>query len=284
MSKIYYFNQLNYGNVPYNKPNGTKATVKSGGCGVVSATIVFDTLSQKQLYNPVSMAQFSQKCGARTNNGTDEGTLLNALCKANKGFSWKGTSDVNALVKHLQNGGMAICNQGSAYNVFSTQGHFVVAWRMVGNNIEVADPSNTKTKYLLYNRPKRIVKRTEYGCIVSPEQMKKATADRSPSYYLVSYKGASKDMDIKAGDKVVLTNNNVCYHSASKKNPYTLSEISKFYGTQKAQLKKGRTCTVKAVDKLGNGNIWLKIDVNSKPVYIIAYDKKKNATYVTKKA
>lgn len=279
MSKIYYFNQLNYGNTPYNKPNGTHATVKSGGCGVVSATIVFDTLAGKELYTPPTMAKFSIAHGARTNDGTNEATLLNALCKANNGFSWRGTRDVNELVKHLQTGGMAICNQGSAYNVFSTAGHYVVAYGMDGKNIEVADPSNTSTKYDKYNRPKRIVKKTQYGCIVKPKEMQKATADRYPSYYLITYKG-DEPMNIKVGDKVTLTNNNVCYKSASKKNPYALSEISKFYGDNKAQLKKGRTCTVKAVDKLGNGNIWLKIEVNDNPVYIIAYDKKKNTWYV----
>lgn len=280
MSKLYYYNQLNYGNYSYNKPNGTSATIKSGGCGVVSATIVFDTLAQKALYTPVTMARFSILKGARTNNGTDETTLLNALCKANKGFTWRGTRDVDELVKHLQNGGMAICNQGSAYNVFSTQGHYVVAWRMDGNNIEVVDPSNTKTKYLLYKRPSRTVKRTSYGCIVKPSEMKKATADRYPSYYLVSYEGAEKEMDIKAGDKVTLTNNNVCYKEANKKNPYTISEISQFCCDLKAQVKKGSKRTVKAVDKLKDGNIWLKIEVNDKAVYIIAYDKKKNQWYI----
>lgn len=277
---LYYYNQLSYGNVPYNKPNGTSATVASGGCGVCSACIVFNTLAQKELYTVAAMARFSKEHGARTNNGTDEGTLLNALCKANKGFSWKGSRDVKELVKHLQSGGMAICNQGNAYNVFSNNGHFVAAWRMDGKNIEVVDPSNTSNKYNLYNRQSRIVRKTAYGCIVKPSIMKKATADRYPSYYLVSYEGAEKEMDIKAGDKVTLTNNNVCYKEANKKNPYTISEISQFCCDLKAQIKKGSKRTVKAVDKLKNGNIWLKIEINDKPVYIIAYDKKKNQWYV----
>lgn len=279
MSKLYYYNQLSYGNVPYNKPDGTHKTIKTSGCGVCSACIVFNTLAQKELYSVAEMAKFSKAHGARTNNGTDENTLLNALCKANKGFSWKSCRDVKELVKHLQSGGMAICNQGDAYNVFSDAGHFVVAWRMDGKNIEVADPSNTSNKYNLFNRPSRIVRKTAYGCIVKPSIMKKATADRYPSYYLISYKEEKKDMSVKTGDVITLNANNICYKSTAK-DAYTISEITKFFfGEQKARLRKGKKFTVKAVDKV-NGDVWCKITVNDKAVYILAYKKETGKWYI----
>lgn len=276
---LYYFNQNNYGDVSYNKPNGTKATVKSGGCGVVSATIAFDTLAQEELYDVPEMAKFSKGCGARTNDGTNESVLLNALCKVNKGFSWRGTSDVKLLVEHLTKGGIAICNQGSSYNVFSTGGHYVVAYGMDGKNIKVADPSMYSGKYDKSPRPKRIVKKTAYGCIVKPSQMKKATADRSPSYYLISYKKEKKELTFKAGDKFTLKANNVCYKTATRGDFYTIGELSQFYGEEKARLKKGRTLTAKAVDKVA-GDVWIKVTINDKPVYILAYKKDTKKWYV----
>ena len=186
---FYYYNQRDYSYVPYDNPNTSKKeTVATSGCGVCSACMVFNNLAQKVLYTVPAMAKFSINCGARDNSGTNEKTLLNALCKANKGFSWRGTTDVNELVKHLKSGGMAICNQGDVYNIFSTAGHFVVADRMVGNAVDILDPDMYAGKYDAYDRPNRIVSKTNYGCVVTTAQLSKATSDRNPAYYLVSYK------------------------------------------------------------------------------------------------
>ncbi|MBR6393043.1 MAG: hypothetical protein IKS12_07125 [Eubacterium sp.] len=186
--KLFYNNQRNYKNLSYNKPDGSSATISSSGCGVVSACIAINTLAQKSLFSVAEMRDLSKSCGARIMNGTNEITLLNAICKKHSAFSYTTTRDVNKLVEHLKKGGVAICNQGDAYNIFSTSGHYVCAWRMVGNNIEVADPSMYSGKYDTAPRPKRIVKKTDNGCVVTPSQMAKATQDRYPSYYLITYK------------------------------------------------------------------------------------------------
>ena len=191
---LFYYNQNDYSGVSYSKPDGTYKTIKTSGCGVVSACIALNTLAGRELYNVYEMANFSKSCGARVNSGTDENKLLTALCKAEKGFSFKTGRDVDALLKHLKNGGVAICNQGGGYNVFSTSGHYVVAYKESGGNIFVADPSNTPSKYDKFSRPQRIVKKTDYGCVVKPCEMKKATADRYPSYYLISY---SENKEVK---------------------------------------------------------------------------------------
>lgn len=184
---MYYYNQNNYGSVPYPRPSDKSATVKSGGCGVCSACMVMNNLAGKELYSVRQMAEFSIKNGARDNAGTNVKTLLSALCKANPDFSYKTSNSSLDLVNHLKKGGIAICNQGDVYNVFSTAGHFVVAYRMSENNIEVLDPQMYSGKYDAYRRPQRIVKRTEHGCIVSVKEMVRATADRSPAYFLVTY-------------------------------------------------------------------------------------------------
>ena len=186
--KLFYYNQNDYSNLSYNKPDGTKATVASGGCGVVSACIAVNTLAQKTVFTVKQMRDLAISSGARGYDGTDETTLLKAICKKNSAFSYKTTNSVDALVKHLKGGGVAICNPGNAYNVFSTSGHFVCAWRMVGSNIEVADPSMYSSKYDKSPRPSRIVKKTSTGCVVTPSIMSKATQDRSPAYFLISYK------------------------------------------------------------------------------------------------
>lgn len=184
--KLYYFNQLK-SKLTYNKPDGTKKTIASSGCGVVSACIVMNTLAQKDLVTIKKIRDLAINSGARTNDGTNEYALLNAIVHNYDGFSFKTSRSVDDLIKHLKKGGMAICNQGKAYDVFSNAGHYVVAYKMVGDNIQVVDPSWTATKYDKGKRPERIVKKSEYGCIVKPSIMALATQDRSPCYYLVSY-------------------------------------------------------------------------------------------------
>ena len=277
--KLYFYNQNNYDNVAYNKPDGTKATVKSGGCGVCSACIVFNTLAQKELYSVAAMAKFSISHKARTNNGTDEKALLKALCEANKGFSYKTSNDVKELVKHLKNGGMAICNQGSAYNVFSTSGHYVVAYGLDGGNIKVADPSYTATKYDKYNRPKRIVSKTSYGCIVKPAEMKKATADRDPSYYLVSYKGKKNKPAVKIGKAYYFSTEPYCYKDTTKKNVYLINEISNLTCAEKARLQRGTKVKPLTVQEV-NGNVWITFEKKKKTVYALVYNYEKDKAYI----
>lgn len=190
--KLFYHNQNNYSNYQYNKPDGSKATIASGGCGVVSAVIAINTIAQKEVISVPKMRDLAQSSGARVMDGTNEGALLSAFCKKHPAFSYLPTNSEAELVKHLKNGGTAICNQGNAYNVFSTSGHFVCAWRMLGNNIDVADPSIYSGKYDRSPRPSRIVAKTSEGCIVTPQVMAKATQDRNPAYFLISYKGAKK--------------------------------------------------------------------------------------------
>lgn len=204
-----YYNQCNYSNVGYDNPNTSKyETIATSGCGVCAACMVVNTLKGRELYSVKAMADFAIKNRARDNSGTNMVTLLKALCKAQPNYSYKTTNDINAVVNHLKNGGMAILNQGDIYNVFSTAGHFVVADKMVGNNINILDPYMYGGKYTnSATRRNRIVKATEYGCIVSPSQAAKACSDRNPAYFLITYTAPKKagKPNYNAGSKYILT-------------------------------------------------------------------------------
>lgn len=275
----YYYNQQNYEKLAYNKPNGGKATIKSGGCGVCAACIVFNNLAGKELYTVAKMRDFSISNKARTNSGTDMNTLLKALCKANTAFSFITTSDVDKLTLHLKSGGMAIANQGSSYNVFSTAGHYVVAYKPNGSNIEVVDPQMYSGKYDAYNRPKRIVKKTTNGCIVSKAEIKKATADRNPSYYLVTYKKptttkptetsksvSAPALSFKTGAYTLTADLNVRTGAGTKYDKKKYTALTKdgqknavISAKPYAVLKKGTKVTVSEVKKVSATEFWGKI-------------------------
>lgn len=184
---MYFYNQRDYASLNYKSSAHPDATISSSGCGVCSTAMLINNLAGKELYTVKAMRDLSISSGARVAEGTDVRTLLNAVIKAHSEFSFTTTSDEAKLVAHLKAGGMAIANQGDAYNVFSTAGHFVVAESMVGENINILDPYMYTGKYDTSPRPSRIMNKTNYGCVVSPTQIGKATADRSPSYYLVTY-------------------------------------------------------------------------------------------------
>ncbi len=138
---MFYYNQNDYSNVKYDRANTAKVeTVATSGCGPVAACIAVNNLIGRELFTVASMAKFSLDNGARDSSGTNLNTLLKAICNKYKNFSLKTTNDENAVVAHIKKGGVAISNQGDAYNVFSTAGHFVVLYKMNGSNIDVLDP------------------------------------------------------------------------------------------------------------------------------------------------
>lgn len=185
---MYYYNQNDYANEQYNKPNGGKATIASGGCGIVSACIAVNNACGKELYSVKQMRDLAQSCGARINNGTDMDKLLKAVCKAHPELSYRATQMNADLLNHLKNGGKAVINQGDVYNVFSTAGHFVAAVQLFdGDVLDIYDPQMYNGKYQQYQRPSRIESATKYGARVKIAEVSKATQDRNPCYWLITY-------------------------------------------------------------------------------------------------
>lgn len=280
---MYYYNQMDYANVPY-EYKGNGKTVKTSGCGPCSACIVINSLMGRELFTVSSMAKFSIDNGARDSSGTNMNTLLKAICKKYTDFSFTATNDESKLIAHIKSGGMAICNQGDSYNVFSTGGHFVVAYRMSYDNIEILDPQMYDGKYDAYNRPDRIVKKTANGCIVSSSEMGKATADRSPAYYLITYTKPVKPIYNKGSNYKLTAYINVWTKpttASSIKKVKDLTADGKKHASStdpnaNATLVTGTVVSALGVSTDTAGNIWLEIPSGFIPVY---YKGKKRANW-----
>lgn len=190
---MYYYNQMDYENIKYDNPSTSKVeTIKSSGCGVCAPCIAINNLVGSELYTVSKMTKLSLECGARDNWGTNLNTLLKAVCREHSNLSFTTTTDENKVVSHIKSGGIVIANQGDAYNVFSSAGHYVVLNKMDGSNINVIDPQLYSGKYDDFDRPNRIVRKTDYGCVVSVTELAKATDDRNPAYFLLSNSDKAK--------------------------------------------------------------------------------------------
>lgn len=237
---MFFYNQTQYNNVDYSyKGNGK--TVKTSGCGVCSALMVLNNYYGKEVMTVAKMATFAKNVGARESGGTNMHTLLKALAKKYD-ITYKTTSKNAELLEHLKNGGMAILNQGDAYNVFSTAGHYVVAYAIAsGETIRCLDPYWYNGKFSGSPRKSRVVKVTGNEVWVNLSQIGKATSDRNPSYYLVSF----------TGKKATPFKSFTGYVTASALNVRAGANItSKILGV----LRKGDSITVK-----GQSGNWYKI-------------------------
>lgn len=130
---------------------------------------------------------FAVSCGARVEGGTDMHKLLAAAAKKWK-ITYTTTSSNSKLAAHLRAGGVAAMNQGSVNKVFSNGGHFVLAAAIDSKDgVTVIDSYWNAKKYKTwpaYHAKSEILSR----CFVRTPLVwcGKATADRAPSYYLIS--------------------------------------------------------------------------------------------------
>lgn len=185
-------NQNNYPKMPYVPKNPAaaykNATVKSGGCGACAGLNCLQNISDVR-YSVAAWIQKVIDCGARYNGGTHINVMLNML-KAEKGFTWKGTNDVNAVKRHLQSGGGVIFHGGYG-NVFSSAGHFVciIGISDSGKAI-VLDSGWYKGKYSINGRAKKVHEWTQNGVLSVPwayvEADKKYKRNEGTNYYLVT--------------------------------------------------------------------------------------------------
>ena len=165
-----------------------QGTVYRSGCGPASLCNALDALGIAKV-TVKTMCAYAVSVGARVSGGTDEGVLLRNAAKK-YGFSYKTTSKNAELLAHLKSGGVAILHGGNSYKLFSDSGHFVCAVAASGSTVTVLDSFWYDGKY------KRNAIRRNYASVVNDGIIKtsivqcgKATADRSPSYYLISKSG-----------------------------------------------------------------------------------------------
>ena len=165
-----------------------QGTVYTSGCGCAALCNALDALGIARV-SVKAMCAYAVSVGARVSGGTDEATLLRHAAKK-YGFSYKTTSKNAELLVHLKSGGVAILHGGNSYKLFSDSGHFVCAVAASGNTVTVLDSFWYDGKYKRNAIRRNYVSVVDDGIIkTSIVQCGKATADRSPSYYLISKSG-----------------------------------------------------------------------------------------------
>lgn len=175
-------------NVAYKKIKYGQGTVYRSGCGPASLCNALDALGIAKV-TVKTMCAYAVSVGARVSGGTDEATLLRHAAKK-YGFSYKTTSKNAELLAHLKSGGVAILHGGNSYKLFSDSGHFVCAVAASGSTVTVLDSFWYDGKYKRNAIRRNYVSVVDDGIIkTSIVQCGKATADRSPSYYLISKSG-----------------------------------------------------------------------------------------------
>lgn len=180
--KIY--NQHNYAHVPYAAPGFEKATVKSGGCGVVAASMIVENLSGSA-FPPERSAAYSIHIGSRVRGGTDMRKLSSSVSKE-FGLELETSDSASALLACLKCGGMAIANvggdRGGYRGVFSSGGHYVVVFGVRGDRLEIADPGLYDGKYEKSYRS--MVTVDGDVLLASSAVLDRDCANRTPKYYL----------------------------------------------------------------------------------------------------
>lgn len=177
---VHFQTDSSYKNVKYGQ-----GTVYSSGCGPASLCNALDALGIAKV-TVKTMCAYAVSVGARVTGGTDESTLLKHAAKK-YGFTYRTTSKNAELLAHLKAGGVAILHGGSSHKLFSNSGHFVCAVKASGETITVLDSYWYNNKYTSSELRKQKIKVLVKGVVTtSLYQCGLATADRAPSYYLIS--------------------------------------------------------------------------------------------------
>lgn len=124
-----YYNQNDYAHVPYPSEARPQSNIKSSGCGVCSACMVVENMTEHKL-SVEECAKFSLSVGGRDNFGTDMEKLAPPLCER-FGLAFEATDDKEKVLEFLNNNrGMVIANPGGDreghVGLFTTSGHYIV--------------------------------------------------------------------------------------------------------------------------------------------------------------
>lgn len=170
-------------------------SIYNSACGPASLCNALQVLGIADISIP-TMCQLAVSCGARVDGGTVMATLLQAAAPKYH-FTYSTTSSNAELLAHLKAGGVAILHNGSRYKLFSNSGHFVAAVAASGTTITVLDSYWYDGKYTASSIRRNYVSVVQKGVVkTSLTKCGKATADRSPSYYLIS-REVIKEKDVE---------------------------------------------------------------------------------------
>lgn len=203
-----------------------QGTVYRSGCGPASLCNALDALGIARV-SVKAMCAYSVSVDARVEGGTDEGVLLRNAAKK-YGFSYKTTSKNAELLAHLKSGGVAILHGGNSYKLFSDSGHFVCAVAASGSTVTVLDSFWYDGKYKRNAIRRNYVSVVDDGIIkTSIVQCGKATADRSPSYYLISKSGKGDNKKVQVEDMTENEVRKIIADEAAKQAKLAVSDWAK---------------------------------------------------------
>lgn len=213
-------------NVAYKKIKYGQGTVYRSGCGPASLCNALDALNIAKV-TVKTMCAYAVSVDARVEGGTDESVLLKHAAKK-YGFSYKTTSKNAELLAHLKSGGVAILHGGNSYKLFSDSGHFVCAVAASGSTVTVLDSFWYEGKYKRNAIRRNYVSVVDDGIIkTSIVQCGKATADRSPSYYLISKTTQKSDSKKEVEDMTEAEVRKIIADEATKQAKLAVSDWAK---------------------------------------------------------
>ena len=144
------------------------------------------------------------------------------------GFTYRATSKNAELLAHLKSGGVAILHGGSSHKLFSSGGHFVCAVAAKGSTITVLDSYWYSSKYTSSAIRRNYVHVVNKGVVqTSLTQCGKATADRSPSYYLISKTTQKSDSKKEVEDMTEAEVRKIIADEATKQAKLAVSDWAK---------------------------------------------------------
>lgn len=213
-------------NAAYTSVKYGQGTVYSSGCGPASLCNALDALGIASV-SVKAMCAYAVSVDARVEGGTDEAVLLRNAAKK-YGFTYRTTSKNAELLAHLKAGGAAILHGGSSYKLFSDSGHFVCAVAANGNTVTVLDSYWYSGKYKRNAIRKNYVSVVDDGIIkTSITQCGKATADRSPSYYLISKAQKNDNKKVQVEDMTEAEVRQIIADEATKQAKLAVSDWAK---------------------------------------------------------
>lgn len=176
-----YINQLNYAHIPYNHnmanggPPEGRNSVRTSGCGLCCACMVVEHQTGKEL--PVAeCVKLSEDNLANQDLGTNMRVLGPVIAKIYD-LEYVQSSNVDELIAWLKAGGEAIVHaQGDKdghVGLFSNRGHYILATAMVGDEVQIMDPSDKPQKYEIEGR-KGKVRKEEPFIYAAPELVDEA--------------------------------------------------------------------------------------------------------------
>ena len=139
-----YYNQNDYEHIPYPSEANPRATIKCSGCGICSACMVVENMTEHKL-SVEECAKLSLSVGGRDNAGTDMEKLAPPLCER-FGLTFEATDDKEKVLDFLNNNrGMVIANPGGDreghIGLVTTTGHYIVLAEARQRTVRVLDPN-----------------------------------------------------------------------------------------------------------------------------------------------